>query len=155
MASQQPIALVTGANGFIGRYVSAGLVNAGWRVRRAIRSIPSGPLDADTFVGRELSLSTQWQDALADVQLVVHTAARAHLPAHVQASERDLYMSINVDGTLHLARCAADAGVRDFVFLSSVAVNGSTTDHRSPFAETDVLAPVNVYGESKAAPKRA
>jgi UDP-glucose 4-epimerase len=151
MASLQPIALVTGAEGFIGRFVSAGLASAGWRVRRAIRSIPSGPLDADTFVGRELSLSTEWQDALADVQVVVHTAARAHLPAHVQASERDLYMSVNVDGTLHLARCAANAGVRDFVFLSSIAVNGSTTDHRSPFTEIDILSPVNVYGQSKAA----
>jgi UDP-glucose 4-epimerase len=60
-------------------------------------------------------------------------------------------MSVNVDGTLHLARCAADAGVRDFVFLSSIAVNGSTTDHRSPFTEADVAAPTNIYGQSKAA----
>ena len=151
MASSQPIALVTGADGFVGRCVVAGLTSAGWRVRRAIRSTLVGNLSADVFVGRELASTTKWQDAVEGAQAVVHTAARAHLPTHAQLRERDLYMSINVDGTLHLARSAIEAGVRDFLFLSSIAVNGSTTDHGSAFTERDVATPTNVYGQSKIA----
>jgi UDP-glucose 4-epimerase len=126
-------------------------MRAGWRVRRAIRSTPDLPSNDDVFTGLELSPSTRWQAALEGVSAVVHTAARAHRPARVQKRERDLYMSVNVDGTTHLARSAIDAGVRDFIFLSSIAVNGSTTDGRSPFTEHDVAAPATVYGHSKAA----
>jgi nucleoside-diphosphate-sugar epimerase len=146
-----PLALVTGADGFVGRYITAALMQAGWRVRRAIRSTPESASNGDVFTGLELTPWTRWQTALEGVQAVVHTAARAHLSTRVQKSEQDLYMSVNVDGTRRLARSAIDAGVRDFVFLSSIAVNGSTTDGRAPFTEHDIAAPTTVYGHSKAA----
>jgi UDP-glucose 4-epimerase len=69
----------------------------------------------------------------------------------VQEREKDLYWSVNVEGTKHLARSAADAGVRDFIFLSSIAVNGSNTDGRMPFSESDAVTPDTIYGKSKAA----
>jgi UDP-glucose 4-epimerase len=151
MTALQPLALVTGADGFVGRHVTAALKQAGWRVRRAIRSAPETAADEDILGGLDLALSTRWSDAMKGVHAVVHTAARAHLPARVQETEKDLYWSVNVDGTRHLARAAADAGVRHFVFLSSIAVNGNRTDGRAPFAEADIAAPVTIYGKSKAA----
>jgi UDP-glucose 4-epimerase len=126
------------------------LAQAGWHVRRAQRSVGSTDPSADIVSGHELGSSTNWQAALAGVQAVVHLAARAHRSKTTQKRESDVYSSINVDGTLQLARSAIAAGVRDFIFLSSVAVNGSTTDGRRPFSEQDSMAPDSVYGKSKA-----
>jgi UDP-glucose 4-epimerase len=147
----QPLVLVTGADGFVGRSVVSSLTQAGWRVRRAIRSSSGVAPSEDVFRGLELTPSTSWSKALEGVQAVVHTAARAHLPARVQQREKQLYWSVNVEGTRHLAQSAADAGVRDFVFLSSIAVNGSNTEGRAPFSERDAVAPDTIYGQSKAA----
>jgi UDP-glucose 4-epimerase len=85
------------------------------------------------------------------VQAVVHLAARAHRSRNIQQREEDLYFNINVEGTMQLARSAALAGVNQFIFLSSIAVNGSTTDGRKPFCEQDSIAPNSVYGRTKAA----
>ena len=81
----------------------------------------------------------------------MHLAARAHRSKNTQQHEKDLYFSINVEGTMQLARSAALAGVHEFIFLSSIAVNGSTTDGREPFCELDSIAPNTVYGRTKAA----
>jgi UDP-glucose 4-epimerase len=146
-----PIILVTGANGFVGRHVVSALTQAGWHVRCAQRSARPAPSNADIVTGLELGPSTDWQAALKGVQVVVHLAARAHRSKSTQQRERDLYFSVNVDGTVQLARSAISAGVQGFIFLSSVAVNGSTTDGRAPFSEHDVPAPNAVYGRTKAA----
>jgi UDP-glucose 4-epimerase len=85
------------------------------------------------------------------VQAVVHLAARAHRSDTIQKNEKDLYHAINFLGTMQLARSSISAGVEQFIFLSSIAVNGSTTDGREPFSEYDRIAPNSVYGQSKAA----
>ena len=85
---------------------------------------------------------------------MVHLAARAHRSDKIQKNERDLYHAINFLGTMQLARSAISAGVKQFIFLSSIAVNGSTTDGREPFSEYDRMAPNSVYGQSKAAAER-
>jgi len=107
--------------------------------------------NADTITGLELGPSTDWQTALNGVQAVVHLAARAHRSENTQQREKDLYFSINVEGTMQLARSAITAGVQKFIFLSSIAVNGSTTDGRGAFSEHDCMAPNTVYGKTKAA----
>ena len=146
-----PIVLVTGADGFVGRHVVSTLTQAGWHVRCAQRSVgPTSPT-ADIVTGLELGPSTNWQAALKGVQAVVHLAARAHRSRSTQQHEKDLYFSINVEGTMQLARSAILAGVQEFIFLSSIAVNGSTTDGRGPFSEQDSIAPNTIYGETKAA----
>ena len=76
-------------------------------------------------------------------------AARVHHPREEHATE--IYRSINTEGTLHLARCAAKAGVRQFIYLSTILVNGASTDGRPPFREDDPVTPRGVYGLSKAA----
>jgi UDP-glucose 4-epimerase len=93
--------------------------------------------------------ATDWQDALVGVDAVVHLAARVHHPNEEYAVE--LYRSANIDGTLHLARCAARAGVHQFIFVSTILVNGRSTDARGRFSESDILTPRGVYGRSKAA----
>jgi UDP-glucose 4-epimerase len=93
--------------------------------------------------------STDWGTALDGVEAVVHLAARVHHPREEQAAE--LYQSINTEGTLRLARSAANAGVRQFIFLSTVLVHGSSNDGRGAFRENDTLKPRGIYGRSKAA----
>src|SRR5207248_2949286 len=146
-----PIVLVTGADGFVGRHMVSALNQAGWHVRCAQRSAYRATSNADIVAGLELGPSTDWRAALDGVQAVVHLAARAHRSKRTQQRERDLYLSVNVDGTVQLARCAISAGVQDFIFLSSVAVNGSTTNGRAPFSEDDIPTPNSVYGRTKVA----
>jgi UDP-glucose 4-epimerase len=131
----------------------AALTKAGWQVRRSQRSgRPS--ISDDIVTGLDLGPKTDWRTAVNGVQAVVHLAARAHHSKNTQQREIDSYFSVNVEGTMQLARSAALAGVREFIFLSSVAVNGSTTDGRKPFCEQDAIAPNTIYGKTKAAAEK-
>jgi UDP-glucose 4-epimerase len=143
MTDARPVVLVTGASGFVGRHLVPVLTSEGWRVRRAVRT-RSGS-DDEVLIGS----ATDWQAALAGIEAVVHLAARAHHPGEEHAAE--LYRAVNTEGTLQLARCAAAAGVRQFVHISTILVNGSCTDGRAPFREDDIPTPRGVYGISKAA----
>lgn len=137
--------LVTGAGGFIG----SALVKAldGHPVRRALRT-PSATAQADDFVCGDIGPDTDWQPALRDVDCVVHLAARTHVLRENTADPLAAYRSVNVDGTRRLAEQAAAAGVRRFVFLSSIKVNGESTSSR-PFSTDDTPAPEDAYGISK------
>jgi UDP-glucose 4-epimerase len=140
------VVLLTGANGFVGRNLAPVLTTNGMIVRRTVRK-PSP--HANTVIINAIGPVTDWNEALFEVDAVVHLAARVHHPREERAAE--IYRSINTDGTLHLARCAAKAGVCHFIYLSTVLVNGSSTDGRPPFREDDHLMPRGVYGMSKAA----
>jgi len=146
MSENKPIVLVTGASGFVGRHVVPALVRAGWSVRRAVRS-PEG-VD-DEVVIESIGPETDWQAALDGVDAVVHLAARVHHKHEEHAVQ--LYRNVNIAGTLHLARCAATAGVRQFIFVSTVLVHGRSNEGRAPFSEDDILTPRGLYGMSKAA----
>jgi UDP-glucose 4-epimerase len=146
MTSDRPLVLVTGANGFIGRHVAPVLAQAGWSVRRAVRQSTGAN---DEVVIQSLSSATEWRAALTGVEAVVHLAARVH--QYHDETKFDPYREVNVDGTLHLARCAAEAKVRKFVFVSTILVHGRSNDGRAPFSERDVLTPRGSYGISKAA----
>ena len=92
--------------------------------------------------------TTAWPEALKGCQAVVHLAARAHAMKDRAADAMSEYMKINVDATQALARVAAAAGVRRFVFMSSIKVNGEATA-LSPFTEGDPPSPQDPYGVSK------
>jgi len=94
-----------------------------------------------------MSLITEWRPALADVDLVVHGAARTHVPRDAP-QKRALYEAVNAHGTRHLAQAAARAGVRRFVYLSSIKVNGEATSQR-PYQASDLPDPRDDYGKSK------
>jgi UDP-glucose 4-epimerase len=146
MKDSRPVVLVTGASGFVGRHLAPVLLREGWLVRRAVRR---PPLTEDDVVIESIGSDTDWTAALVGVDAVVHLAARVHLPHAEYATE--LYRSVNTEGTLHLARSAEKAGVRQFIFVSTVLVHGRSNDGRPPFTETDVLTPRGAYGLSKAA----
>jgi UDP-glucose 4-epimerase len=146
MKDDQLIVLVTGANGFVGRHLVPVLAANGLVVREAMRRPSPHP---NTVIIDAIGPGTDWNDALSEVDAVVHLAARVHHPQEEHATE--IYRSLNTDGTLHLARCSSKAGVRQFIYLSTILVNGSNTDGRPPFREDDVPMPRGVYGMSKAA----
>jgi UDP-glucose 4-epimerase len=145
MEKGQRVVLLTGANGFVGRNLAPKLAANGMIVRQVARK-PTP--DLNTFLINAIDLHTDWSEALLEVDAVVHLAARVHHPHEDSAM---VYRSINTDGTLHLARCASKAGVRQFIFLSTILVNGSSTDGRPPFHENDHPTPRGAYGMSKAA----
>lgn len=146
MSGNPPVVLVTGASGFVGRHLAPVLTRDGWKVRRAVRQPSSSP---DDVVIESIGSETDWSVALGGVEAVVHLAARVHHPRDEYATE--LYRSVNTEGTLHLARCAERAGVRQFIFVSTVLVHGRSNDGRAPFSEKDILTPRGLYGLSKAA----
>ena len=146
MTATRPVVLVTGANGFVGRHLSAALEAKGWTVRRAQRVLTGG--DHEVQIG-PIGPHTDWRAALDGVAAVVHLAARVHHPNEEDAGE--IYRTVNTEGTLQLARSAAAAGVQRFIYLSTILVNGATSEGRGPFGETDELKPRGVYGLSKAA----
>lgn len=138
--------LVTGANGFIGRHVVAALRGC----TAAIRTSATNPPSAVRSVRiARIDASTDWADALAGIDAVVHLAGLAHR-LDGASGDAEAYEIVNTRGTLRLAEVAAAAGVRDFVFASSLAVQGGTTEGRDPFRESDPLRPAGPYGESKA-----
>ena len=142
-------ALVTGGNGFVGDAVWRRL-NAMSSVQ-AVRSVRRADAftDAGAVIVGDLCAQTDWSIALAGVDAVVHAAARVHVMAETTTNPVDEFRRVNVQGTLSLARQAAAAGVRRFVFVSSIKVNGEATQPGHPFTPDDVPAPLDDYGVSK------
>jgi len=141
--------LVTGAYGFVGSALCARLRRDGVSVRGSARSVSSQPDDAETIAIRSLSSETDWTAALKNVEQVVHLAARVHVMNDKSPDPLAEFRRVNVEGTAALARQAAVAGVRRFVFLSSVKVNGELTEEGHPFSADDAPAPEDSYGVSK------
>lgn len=145
----EPAILVTGASGFAGRAVCARLGAEPVTLRRVLRagSLPSVAAAGDVLVD-EIGPSTDWQHALIGVDSVVHLAARVHVMRDTAADPLAAFRHTNVAGTETLARAAVRAGVRRFIFVSSVKVNGGRTGER-PFTEGDAPHPEDAYGLSK------
>lgn len=140
--------LVTGASGFVGSVLCELLACSGYVVRAAGRAVrPASGASAEHVLVGDLGGDPRWQEALAGVDIVVHLAARAHILNDPPANA-SLYARANALGTSNLAQQAAAAGVRQFVFLSSVKVNGEATTLRA-FTSQDEPQPRDAYGVSK------
>jgi UDP-glucose 4-epimerase len=145
--------LVTGASGFVGSALCCRLDHDGWIVRAVARDLNrleklSGA-GIEKFPIGDIGPETKWNDALAGVDSVVHLAARVHVMHDTDGDPLAAYRVVNTEGTINLARQAAAAGVRRFVFISSVKVNGEETSPGQPFTEEDEPAPLDPYGISK------
>lgn len=141
--------LVTGASGFLGRAVAAHLSGRGRRVRAAVRRDGGGwPAGVEAVAIGDLSAATDWSVALKDVDVVVHCAARAHVLKERAADPLAEFRAVNTDAALALAAQAAAAGVRRFVFISSIGVNGAET-HGRGFRHDDPAQPHSPYALSK------
>ncbi|MDF3194679.1 NAD-dependent epimerase/dehydratase family protein [Pseudomonas sp. 1928-m] len=137
--------LVTGANGFIGSALVEHLQAQGWRVRGALRQPCHAP--GDWVQVASLDADTDWRQALQGCDVVVHTAARAHVLREQLDDPLTELRRVNVEGTLVLAEQALAVGVRRFVFISSIGVNGAVS--AGAFRETDLPAPHSPYAQSK------
>ena len=105
--------------------------------------------------GLALDDESDWSGALKDVTTVIHCAARAHILKDKSNNPLFEYRRVNVDGTLRLAHQAVAAGVRRFIFISSIKVNGEKTELGCPFTADDVPSPIDPYGISKWEAERA
>lgn len=135
---------VTGATGFVGSALCRHLRAHGHHVVPVVRQ--AAGLPNELAVGT-IAATTEWRFALADCEAVVHLAARVHVMDETTRDPLALYRSTNTDATLNLARQAAQAGVKRFVFISSIKVNGEGRD--TPYLETDLVAPEDAYAISK------
>ncbi len=143
--------LITGGNGFVGRALTTHVLASGCEVRLSLRQPPR----ADHIVGVEtveigsLALKNDWTSALRDVDKIVHLAARVHVMNDSSLDPMAEFRRVNVEGTANLARQSAAAGVRRFVYLSSIKVNGEFTQEGRPFTSDDAPSPEDPYGVSK------
>ncbi len=141
--------LVTGASGWIGRCLCTRLIDGDFQVRAAVRSVVQALREFEVALVKAVDDSTDWRVALTGIQVVVHAAARVHVMNDHSTDPLAEFRKVNVQGTLNLARQAAAAGVRRFVFISSIKVNGESTQPGRLFAADDVPAPRDAYGISK------
>lgn len=142
--------LVTGATGFVGR----GLIRAcadsdGIDIVAALRNSQSySEPHVDVVVMGDISEGVDWTRALEGVDVVVHLAGRAHVIGEAAADALAKFRAVNLEGTTALARQARDAGVKRFILISSIGVNGARTIDK-PFEEESIPTPHADYAVSK------
>ena len=142
--------VVTGATGFVGTALCRELA----RRRMPFRPLSRTPREGFHTIGT-IDGGTDWSAALEGADTVVHLAARVHVMHDTAADPLAAFRAANVEATVHLAKQAAAAGVRRFVFLSSVKVNGEATRPGHPFTAADTPHPEDPYGLSKLEAERA
>jgi len=143
--------LVTGATGFLGsalvkRFCSMSDVSVIAPLRNINKELPDSVKKIHIS---DINESTDWTLALVDVSVVVHSAARVHIMYEDPAQSMKKFRDVNVRGTLNLARQSIDAGVKRFIFISSIKVNGEVTAPGRAFAADDTPAPSDPYAISK------
>ena len=148
--------LVTGATGFVGKALIENLLIDFCEVKALVRHYSKVlPLAVDQIVvGDFVELTLSKTSGLSivdfkDVEVVIHTAARVHIINDDSSNSLAEFRKVNRDATMVLARLAADAGVKRFIFLSSIKVNGEMSDHRKPFTPDDANVPDDPYALSK------
>jgi len=139
--------LLTGSTGFVGSALLAELKKLPeFRVVAAVRTAVS-PASGDVVVVGNIDGTTDYSSVLNGVDVVVHAAARAHIMRDEVADPLAEFREVNVEGTLNLAKQTVAAGVKRFVFISSIGVHGLNSTR--PFKETDIEAPHDAYAISK------
>lgn len=140
--------LLTGANGFVGKALLESFCQQGHQVVAAARQPIASVEGARYLPIRDIDDAQAWQLAARGIDVVVHAAARVHVMRGT-GDDLVLYRQVNVSGTLTLAREVAAAGVKRFVFISSIKVNGEGTPPGRPFLAGDAPWPTDAYGVSK------
>jgi len=141
--------LITGANGFVAGALCGQLIGMGFEVRGVVRSEGSMlPAGIERISVGGIDGNTDWSGALQGIDCVIHLAARVHVMREGSADPLAEFRKVNVSGTRRLAEAATAAGVKRFVYVSSIKVNGEATFER-PFSESDVPNPQDPYGISK------
>lgn len=139
--------LLTGASGFVGRHLLQDLLARGYRVRTAGRDMASILPGAEHVAIADLGMPIDWQPLLDGVDHIVHSAGLAHADGDIP---EERYQAVNTQATLALARAAQAAGIRRFVFLSSIRAQSGPIASQ-PLTEAATPAPTDSYGRSKLA----
>ncbi|KUM52489.1 UDP-glucose 4-epimerase family protein [Rheinheimera sp. EpRS3] len=141
--------IITGCTGFVGSQVLKRLKQDSFLdIKSVVRNF--GNLRPDDFVVDNIDCNTDYSKVMQNVGVIVHIAARVHVMADTVADPLDEYRAVNVAGTLNLARQAAASGVKRFVFVSSIKVNGEATSENKAFRYDDTPTPEDPYSISKA-----
>ena len=142
---------LTGGTGFLGHALLQRLSTTDERplIATARLSKPHFPTSVKLEHVGELGKDTDWTACLRGVEIVIHCAARAHAMNDKTGDPLAEYRRVNVQGTLALARQSAKVGVRRFVYISSIKVNGERTEANTAFQANDIPAPEDAYGISK------
>ena len=150
MSVKQKRVLLTGATGFVGSAVQQRIVaDAYYDLTVAVRRIAAMSSIVRAVQVADLTAHTDWGEALQGVDVVIHSAARVHVMSETSADPLAEFRKVNVDGTLALARQAVAAGVRRFVFVSSIKVNGESTELGQSYRADGLANPSDPYGVSK------
>ncbi len=142
--------LVTGSDGFVGQHLARILEENNDTVIYTTRKGSEESLinNNNHFSIGNIDAQTQWQSALTQVDCVVHLAARVHVMKETHTDPLEAFRAVNTDGTLNLAKQAVEAGVKRFIYLSSIKVNGEQTTN-TPFSAEDRANPLDPYAVSK------
>ncbi|WP_434356115.1 SDR family oxidoreductase [Parasalinivibrio latis] len=139
---------VTGGSGFVGKQVVEECKSQSWQCLFQSRSASE---NNDSIVIPTIDSSTDWTATLENTDVVVHCAARVHQMDEFSHPELvlDSYRETNTQGTLTLAKQASQLGVKRFIFISSIKVNGEQTLGLEAFKPNVRTPPTDPYGLSK------
>ena len=136
--------LITGASGFVGRALTLEAFARGFSVRAVSRSTSTYNDEIEYAPVGDINGQTDWRSFLKECNVVVHLAARAHMVENTTKDSINEFRKVNVEGTINLARQAAIAGVKRFVFISTIGVNGAAT-LTVPFDASDEPDPIPLF----------
>ena len=148
--NKTPRLLLTGATGFVGSALQQRLVaDENHDLTIAVRNVQQPSNKVRTVRVDNLAANTDWTDALQDIDIVIHAAARVHVMDDKSTDPLAVFRKVNVEGTLNLARQAVGAGVKRLIFISSIKVNGEGTELGEAYNADSQPNPVDSYGISK------
>ncbi|WP_039035115.1 UDP-glucose 4-epimerase family protein [Shewanella sp. ECSMB14102] len=139
--------LLTGTSGFLGQQLLSELNKRDFNILSLVRA-PNSKI-SNAIIVPVFNSESDFSVALGGQECVVHCAARVHVMNDKVKDPLESYREVNVRGTVNLARQAVKAGVRRFIFVSSIKVNGESTEIGKPFTESDDRCPEDFYGQSK------
>lgn len=137
--------LLTGISGFLGSRLSELLADSTFNV---IGSSREGNAERNVWASGDIDGQTDWHDPLTDCDIVIHTAGRAHILKDDKVNAAEEFMKVNFDATIKLAEDAYAAGVKQFIFISSIGVNGDSTTDKALSEQTEPN-PTSLYAVSK------
>ena len=141
--------LSTGSTGFVGQALMSALHTKRYEISAQMRVQSESSASLNSFLVGDINAATNWSTALHGADAVIHLAARVHVMRDTAIDPLAEFRRVNTEGTLNLARQAAAAGVRRFIFLSTIGVNGNSTSHGKIFTENSASLPHDPYSVSK------
>ena len=139
--------LLTGATGFLGTHLLEELAKHRFSVKILLRN--ENQVFSNAVVVPQFNQTANFKEACLDINTVIHCAARVHVMDDKEQNPLQAFREVNTYGTLNFAQQAADAGVKRFIFISSIKVNGESTEFGKPFKPDDSHIPSDPYGLSK------